>query len=100
MPRGGVGNALDVGGGGNGEPDRERGTGSEVTVDGDPPLMPIDDPFHQAETEAGAVGGRRPGGIDPVEALEDVRDRMSRHADARVAHVEPGALSLAGDAHA
>src|SRR5438128_5186843 len=84
----------------NRKPDGERGARPEVAVDRNPALVAIDDPFHQAETEARAVRCRRPCRIDSIEAFEDVWNGMRGHADARVAHVDPGAVALARDAHA
>ena len=58
---------------------------------GDRAVVAIDDPLHEAEAEAGAVGARRSRRIGLEEALEDVRRDVGRHADAGVAHVDPRA---------
>jgi len=78
---------------------RESRSVIRSAVDGDGAVMAIDDPFHQAQAQASAVGSRRTGGVGLVEALEGVRDHIGRHADPGVGDVDARALAVAAYTH-
>src|SRR5262245_62893632 len=77
--------------------DRERRTLPETAVDRDRPVMTIDDPFDQAQSEPDAFVGCRPRRVSLIEAFERVPGFLRRHADAVVAHVDAGATAFLRD---
>ena len=56
--------------------------------------MAIDDPFHQAQAQAGAIGAGRARGVGLIEALEDVRDDVRAPFRSRCRRRRRGALTV------
>src|SRR5262245_2590876 len=72
---------------------------ADGAADADPAAMTVNDAFHETQAETSALDGRRASGIAAVETLEDVRDDLGRHADARVAYLHHGLMTFAGNEH-